>query len=181
MTNMMTPRFLSHTDCVTSFTLGSAMQGKIASKKLAHVANAQFFMMVILPRLIVVDADLVFAGAFDGLFQLLGIPAVCPASRDNHQAICNEQFLHQHSKEVQQINAMDAGTFLQWVQGALFTICTWNASPIDAEDVSQAWVAIGRDFPFPIDLSPEMPRESSSDPQHALDYYDVASPLLFWQ
>ena len=42
-------------------------------------------------------------------------------------------------------------------------------------------VTIGREFPFPIDLSPSRLREGISERQNTLDNFETASPLLFIQ
>jgi hypothetical protein len=57
------------------------------------------------------------------------------------------------------------------------------AAPIDGTDISRSKVAVGREFPFPIDLSSSAntPRISGSNPQNAIDYFEAASPLLYQQ
>jgi hypothetical protein len=47
-------------------------------------------------------------------------------------------------------------------------------------DISRSVVALGREFPFPIDLSPQA-RDGASEGQQALDYFEAASPLLYKQ
>ena len=61
---------------------------------------------------------------------------------ENHKAIRNEHF-HRYLNKVEQINTADQGSFHQWMQGVLFALYGWNASPIDGTDVGRAFVAIG--------------------------------------
>ena len=65
------------------------------------------------------------------------------------------------------------------MQGVLFALYNWNVGPVDRTDISQSLVAIGREFPFTIDLSPARSRGGTSEGQKAMDHFDDASPLLF--
>ena len=42
-------------------------------------------------------------------------------------------------------------------------------------------MAIGREFPFPIDLSPARSRKVTSEGQEAFDHFEAASPIMFRQ
>jgi len=95
------------------------------SKTVANAAVASFFTSFGLPRMIIVDADGVFAGMFVQLFQLLGVP-VEAVSRENHKAIRNERF-HRYLNKVQRINTADTGSMFRWKQGALYALYAWNA------------------------------------------------------
>ena len=57
----------------------------------------------------------------------------------------------------------------------------WNAGPVYVTDISKSVVAIGRDFPFKIDLSTERSREGTSEGQQASDHFEAESPLMFRQ
>ena len=67
------------------------------------------------------------------------------------------------------------------MQGVFFAMYAWNAGPLDGTDIAQSVVYIGREFPFPIELSPERVRESTSEVKQALDNFEAALPLLFRQ
>ena len=76
----------------------------------------------------------------------------------------------------------DRGSFHQWMQGVLFALYGWNASPVDGTDVGRAFIAIRQEFPFPIDMSLETPpNEAVGEGQAALDFCDAVSPLLYKQ
>jgi hypothetical protein len=138
-----------------------------------------FFTSIGLPRLVVVDADNLFSGVFKQLFTLLQIP-IHQISRENHKAIRNERF-HRYLNKVQRINTADVASMFRWKQGALFALYAWNASPIDGTDISRSIVAIGREFPFPIDIEPTINHEALTEGQPALDHLDSAGPLLYRQ
>ena len=65
------------------------------------------------------------------------------------------------------------------VTRSIFSLYDWNASPLDGTDIDQSLVAVGRDLPFAIDLSPERSRWVTLEGQQALDHFESASPLLF--
>ena len=68
------------------------------------------------------------------------------------------------------------------MQGVLFALYGWNASPVDGMDIGKAFVAIGQEFPFPIDMSSEtLSNEAVGEGQAALDFCDAVSPLLYKQ
>jgi hypothetical protein len=95
-----------------------------------------------LPRLVIVDADSLFAGLFKQLFQLLLIP-VDAVSRENHKAVRNERF-HRYLNKVQRVNTADVDSLFRWKQGVLFSLYTCNAAPIDGTDLPRSslpWVA----------------------------------------
>ena len=172
-------KVLTYMDCMTGFVMATFMSGNMDSMAVADAVVQAFFTSVGLPRLIFVDADSLFAGVFLRLFEHLGIPVEAIA-RENHKAMRNERF-HRYLNKVERINSADKDTLFQWKQGALFSIYAWNAGPIDGTDLSRSLVVIGREFPFPIDLSPAIPRDAAGEGQQALDHFEAASPLLYKQ
>ena len=56
-----------------------------------------------------------------------------------------------------------------------------DAGPLDGTDIAQSVVAIGRELPFPIDLSPYISREINSEVHQSLDRFEASSPILFRQ
>jgi hypothetical protein len=173
-------KVLTFIDCMTGFAMATFLsQGDIDARTMADAALTAFFGAVGLPRLVIVDADSLFAGVFKQLFQILRIP-VDAVSRENHKAVRNERF-HQYLNKVQRINNADVDSLFRWKQGVLFSLYAWNAAPIDATDLPRSLVAMGRDFPFPIDLSSATARDSASEGEAALDHFESASPLLYKQ
>ena len=163
--------------CMTGFANGGSLQKPITAESVSLVAFSQMFIPNGLPRLIFVDQEGVFKGVFMELFGLLGIPveAVAP---ENHKAIRCERF-HRYLNKVQTINTADKQSFHQWHQGVMFALYAWNAGPIDGTDIPRSVAAIGREFPFPIDLTNgATPRDGISEGQSAMDHCDAASPLL---
>lgn len=175
-----TTKVLTMIDCMTSFAMVAFLQGDINAENVANATLSSFFIAVGLPRLIIVDADNIFAGVFKQLFQLLMIP-IHQVSRENHKAIRNERF-HRYLNKVQRINTADTGSLFRWKQGVLFSVYAWNASPIDGTDISRSLVTISRDFTFPIDIESTVMRGGSEETgQDAIDYHDAASPLIYRQ
>jgi hypothetical protein len=173
-------KVLTFIDCMTGFAMATFLtQGDIDARTLADAALTAFFGAVGLPRLVIVDADSLFAGVFKQLFQLLRIP-VDAVSPENHKAIRNERF-HRYLNKVQRINTADVDSLFRWKQGVLFSLYAWNAAPIDGTDLPRSLVAVGRNFPFPIDLTNATPRDGASEGEPALDHFESASPLLFQQ
>ena len=111
--------------------------------------------------MIVVDEDVLFAGMFKKQFQETLLILVHAVARGNHKAIRNAGF-HRYLNKVKKINLAYKGSLHQWSQGVFFTLNDWNAGPVDGIDISRSVVAIVRDFPFPIDLSPARVREGNS-------------------
>ena len=57
-------------------------------------------------------------------------------------------------KKAQKIKSAEKGSLHQWLQGVFSALYDWNAGPVDRTNIDQSVVAIGREFPFKIDLSP---------------------------
>ncbi len=108
-----TLKVLTGIDCMTGFAMSTFInQGKVDARTIADSALTAFFGPIGLPRLIIVDADSIFAGEFKALFQILRIP-VDPVSKENHKAVRNERF-HRYLNKVQRINTADVGSLFQW-------------------------------------------------------------------
>ena len=83
--------------------------------------------------------------------------------------------------KVQKINSADKGSLHQWLQGVFFVLYDCNSGPVDETDIDQSLVAIGREFPFLIELSPERSREGNLEAKQDLDHFEASSPILFRQ
>ena len=77
---------------------------------MAELALQNFFVRRGMPRMVVVDADGLFAGVFRAMCEALLIPCEAVA-RENHKANTCEQF-HRLLNKVQRINTSDTGTQL---------------------------------------------------------------------
>lgn len=79
-------KVLASVDCMTGYALGAFLSSTIDAKTVADAALTTMSIPVGLPRLIIVDADGVFAGTFKRLFNLLNIPLLAML-RENHKAV----------------------------------------------------------------------------------------------
>jgi hypothetical protein len=175
-----TLKVLTFIDCMTGFAMATFIsQGTINARTLSDSSLTAFFGVIGLPRLIIVDADSLFAGDFRTMFQIMRIPTHA-VGKGNHKAVRNERF-HRYLNKVESINSADVGSLFRWKQGVLFAIYAWNAGPIDGTDIPRSLAAVGRQFPFPIDITNASPRDSATEGQAALDHFDAASPLLYKQ
>ena len=107
--------------------------------------------------MIVVDSDGIFVGIFNNnLNYTLFIP-VHEYSRCNHKSIRNEVF-HCYLNNPHKINSGDKGSFLQWLKLVFFDLYVCNSGPLNVTCISQSVLAISREFPFLINLSPSRSR-----------------------
>eukprot|EP00978_Attheya_sp_CCMP212_P011561 scaffold28579_cov50-Attheya_sp.AAC.2 len=152
---------------------------EVSVERITDACISCFFNCVGLPRIIFVDADSKFQGIFKSTFERLRI-TVDAVSQENHKAIRNENF-RRYLNKIERNNTADTGSLWIWKQGVLFCIYAWNASPVDGTDIPRSQVAIGREFPFPIDLTEPTVRTFPTQGQQALDHFEAVSPLLFRQ
>ena len=169
---------LTYIDGMTGFAGAAFIREKpVTSTTLATIAFANFFVPFGMPRLVIVDADGLFAGAFLDMCHTLLIP-VDAVSKENHKAVRNERF-HRYLNKVQRLNTAAKESLHQWIQGTLFAVYAWNAGPIDGTDIGRSFAALGRDFPFPIDLALNPPPvRLPIEGNEALDHVDALFPLL---
>jgi hypothetical protein len=159
-----------------SFAATAFLPQKITAETLADATFSTFFAHCGMPRLIVVDADSKFCRMFKVLFKNLGIP-VEAVSKGNHKAIRNERF-HRYLNKVKTINTADTDSYVQWKQGVVFAVYGWNAGPIDGTNIPRSVGAMGREFPFPIDLERAPRVDNGFEGHNALDYIDAVHPLI---
>ena len=167
--------------CVmTGFAGAEPLQSETAEDA-AYAAFKAFFVPRGLPKLIIIDAGGAFAGFLLRMCALLGIPHHTVA-KENHRAILCERF-HRYLNKVEVINAAECASFQEWVQGSLLALYAWNAAPVDGTNVCRSVSAIGRKFPFPIDVEKQavVPRLHSSSAAQVIDHMDAAFPLLMKQ
>jgi len=99
-------------------------------------------------------------------------------SRENDKANTCERF-HRLLNRVQRINTSDTGTQFRWKHAVAFASYAWNAAPIDGTDLPRCVVAVGRDFPFPIDVNTATERNlGPSASQQAHEFFDARFPLM---
>jgi hypothetical protein len=84
-------KVLTFIDCMTGFAMATFLSvgDVIDARTIADAALTAFVGAVGLPRLVIVDADGLFAGNCKQLFHILRIPTYA-VSRENHKAVRNE-------------------------------------------------------------------------------------------
>ena len=114
----------------------------------------------------VVDEGSPFKGILTAMCQLLSIPCVAAAPQ-NHRTVQIERFFG-YLNRVERITAANTQSFTAWLQGVLFAIYGWNATPVDGTNLVRSFVAKGRIFPFPINLAlnPIPPTLGIEGPSH---------------
>ena len=171
-------KVLTAMDCLTGFVMVAFLQSEVSSFTVAQTFLEQFVGTVGLPFHVVVDKGNEFAGVFSTVLDTLQIPTET-ASPENHRRIRNERF-HRVLNKIQAINTADYSSFFLWLQGVLFAAYAWNAAPADGTNIPQSFAALGREFPFPIDVSlrTSSPNEGTADALHVLDHSEATLPFL---
>ena len=67
------------------------------------------------------------------------------------------------------------------MKGVYFSFYAWNLGSVYGTDIDLSVVDIVKDFPFPIDLSPERPREGTKEVNKYLDNFEDESTIIFRQ
>ena len=169
-------KILSMLDIMTSYA-ATALISEATSLVFARTAFRAFFTPFGMPRMVIIDAGSENAGELERMCSLLGVHhhAVSP---QNHKAILCERF-HRYLNKVEKIHAADCETVDDWASGTSFATYAWNASPVDGTDVARSFAAIGREFPFPIDLTDEaIPRLRHNQGEATLQHIESSFPLL---
>ena len=171
-------KVLTAMDCLTGFVMIAFLQSEVTALTVAQTLMERFVGTVGLPLHVVVDKGNEFAGVLSTVLDTLHIPKET-ASPENHRRIRNERF-HKVLNKVQKINTADYSNFFLWLQGVLFAAYAWNATPADGTDIPRSVAAIGREFPFPIDISLHntTPNNGTTDSQHTTDHCEAKLPFL---
>jgi len=157
-----------------SVTLLSSMEAQEVARK----AFAAFFVPNGLPKLVLIDAGTENKGALVDMCETLGIKYHV-VSPENHNGILCERF-HRYLNKVQKIMAANAQSATQWAQNIQFAAYSWNAAPIDGTNIIRSFVAKGRTFPFPLQISEENNplRIPPGQGEAALAHLETNFPLL---
>ena len=171
-------KVLTMMDCLTGFVIIAFIRFELNALAIAQAIMERLIGTVGLPHKIVVDSGTEFAGILSQVLEILKIPKEV-ASPENHRRIRNERF-HRLLNKVQTVNTADFGNFFLWLQAAIFAAYAWNSTPTDGTDVPRSVAAIGREFPFPIDISMNQPSPNSgtNDSQQTLDHTEAILPFL---
>ena len=76
---------------------------------------------------------------------------------------------------------MEEDRLNHWLKEIFLALYAWNAGPVDRNDIAKSVVDIGRELPFPIDLSEAWSRKGNSEEYQVLEYFDAASSLMLIQ
>ena len=171
---------LTGLDGITSFA-GAAALHDPNSVEVARVFFEQFVGTFGLPKMIVLDAGSEFAGTLAAMCKALEIEYYL-VTKENHRAIAVERF-HRYMNKVQKLHAMDCESFDDWLIGSVFAVYAWNAAPIEGTNIIRSFAAIGREFPFPIDiqLDPQVLVDTGNRGVQATRHVEGTFPLLFKQ
>ena len=103
---------------------------------------------------------------------------VIAVAKENHRAVRNEIF-HKYLNKVQQLHATNKSSLQEWRLGTKFAVYSWNASPVDGTDIERSVAAIGRSFPFPVDIA-QAPAglNEGGDEHNLLEHVLAWCPLL---
>ena len=171
-------KILTIMDCLTGFVILAFLRFEATAQVVAQALMTHLICPFGLPYHIVVDSGPEFKDILPSVLQLLKIPMEV-ASPENHRRIRNERF-HRLLNAIQTVNTADFGNFFLWMQAAIFAAYGWNAAPVDGTDIPRSVAAIGREFPFPIDVSMHhpTPNDGTADSQEALEHAEALLPFL---
>ena len=170
-------KVLTSLDAMTGFASADFMKAEqVNSDQLTRRAYAAFFIPNGLPKLVLIDQGSENKGHLVNMCQTMHIHhhVVAP---EQHNGILCERF-HRFLNKVQKINAADTQSFTQWVQGTLFALYAWNASPIDGTDIMRSFAAKARVFPFPFEITQDhVDRVPPTEGEPAIEHLETIFPL----
>ena len=164
-------------DTMTGFASATFVPA-LDSDTITTAAFTSFFTTHGLPKLTIIDAGNEFAGTLQTMCTGIGLPFYT-VSRGNHKAILCERF-NRYLNKVQRIHAADCETYQDFAIGTIFAVYAWNAAPVDGTNIIRSYAAIGREFPFPIDIErePIIPRENQNTGEQTLNHIEATFPLF---
>ncbi len=170
-------KLLTCVDYLTGYANGACIPSE-SSFHIAQAAFQHFFIPFGLPKMVMVDRGSTAAELIKSICDKLGIQCYV-VSAENHRAILAERF-HRFLNKVQQLHRAQVGNPDNWHTGMLLAIYAWNAAPVDCTNMSRSLAAIGREFPFPIDVNTQVqiPRWNTNTAEIVLDRMDSFFPLL---
>ena len=112
-----------------SFIAVAFAGGTINAEYVVVLAMESFFLPFSLPKLMVVDDEMIFKDFLLQMCKSLGVPVVTVA-KENHLAVQNEIF-HKYLNNVQQLHVADKPSLQEWRLGNKCVVYSWNASTVD--------------------------------------------------
>ena len=117
---------------------------------------------------IVLDKDSKFFGEFKEAVDLLQINCHV-LSGGNHNPMLVERVNHYLNKGLK-IMTNERDSVRAAMEAILLLLYAWNSAPIPGTDLSRSFVALGREFQFPIDFSTNKHFELTSTPSTVASY-----------
>ena len=125
---------------------------------------------------IVLDKDSKFFGAFKEACDLLQLNCHV-LSGGNHNPMMVER-VNRYLNKGLKIMTNERGSVRIAMEAILLLLYAWNSAPIPGTDLSRSFVALGREFQFPIDFSADKHFELTSTPASVRSYSkDLAQHL----
>ena len=97
----------------------------LISERVARSDFGNFFILFILPKMILVDTNGLFVAMFNNTFQETLFILVYSVARGNRKEIRNK-LLHFYLNKPQKKNSHDKGSLHPWLYGLLFSLHIWN-------------------------------------------------------
>ena len=159
------------------------MTGFAAMEPVKHATSQTFASAVMKIQLkfglchtIVLDKDSKFFGTFKDACDLLQLNRHV-LSGDNHNPMMVER-INRYLNKGLKVMTNERGSVRIAMEAILLLLYAWNSAPIPGTDLSRSFVAIGREFQFPIDFSAEKHWELTSTPSAIRSYAnDLAAHL----
>ena len=125
---------------------------------------------------LVLDKDSKFFGAFKEACDLLQINRHV-LSGGNHNAMLVER-VNRYLNKGLKVMTNERGSVRIAMEAILLLLYAWNSAPIPGTDLSRCFVALGREFQFPVDFSTNKHVELTSTPATITSYSrDLANNL----
>jgi len=151
------------------------MTGFAAMEPVKHATSMSFAAAVMKIQLkfglchtIVLDKDSKFFGAFKEACDLLQLNHHV-LSGGNHNPMMVER-VNRYLNKGLKVMTNERGLVRIAMEAILLLIYTWNSAPIPGTDLSHSFVAVGREFQFPIDFSAYKHWELTSAPPTIKSY-----------
>ena len=170
-------KLLTCVDYLTGYANGALINDETADSVTA-AAFQHFFIPFGLPKIVIVDDGSTSADLVKKVCNQLQI-RVHAVSKGNHRAILCERF-HRYLNKVQKIHRTTVGNPDDWHTAMLLALYAWNAAPVDGTNITRSVAAIGREFPFPIEIQEDAPVEAlaSNTTEVVLERTEAFLPLL---
>ena len=167
--------------CIMTSFVATGEVFAVTAEESARVIMTRFFCVYGIPKLIILDQDSAFKDILVSTCDLLQVKHHT-VTRGNHKAILCERF-HRYLNKVERIHAADCETLSQWYKGHALAAYAWNAAPIDGINVTRSFAAIGREFPFMLDVNLESVTTPTGNEwsEWTLEHIDAMFPLLLKQ